>query len=171
MAYTDPSTLTFTAGSVLTAAELNTATNDQFLAVFPDGGSAVDWDPDLEADTTDATVTVDGAKYRVGAMQFAWARFSLTAPGSGIYFVTLPSTAAGITDSTSNGAGQVVGKFVARRDSPAQIVTGGVVLATSTTVRFNADTTSGQSSRLESNVPWAWAAGDVLSFYVAYPIA
>lgn len=171
MAYTDPSTLTWQTEEKPTSAKMNQATNDQFLALFPNGVAGASWTPTLEGDSSNASASVTGRKYQVGALMFVWARFVLTDPGSGIYFVTLPAAASGITASAANGGGQAIGGFVGRRVTPLIIVEGEVVLATATTVRFNASTTTGQSSRLESSVPWPWAADDILSFHAVYPVA
>lgn len=164
---------TWSTSEVVTAAHLNQEVRDNLGAVFPDEVAGASWAPDLEAASSNATVTVTGRKYQVGALMFVWARFVLTDPGSGIYFVTLPTAASGITASTSNGAGQTIGSFTARDTSPPLIVSGSVILASSTTAYFNGSSIPGlgPSSRLESTVPWTWAADDVLSFHAVYPVA
>lgn len=169
MAWSSPRT--WTTGEVVTAAHMNQEVRDNLGALFPNGVAGASWTPTLEGDSSNASASVTGRKYQVGALMFVWARFVLTDPGSGIYFVTLPTAASGVTASASNGAGQAIGGFVARRNSPAYVTEGVVVLASSTTVRFNAATINGQSSRLESNVPFAWAADDILSFHAVYPVA
>lgn len=171
MAWSSPRT--WSTEETVTAAHMNQEVRDNLDAVLPDGVAGESWSPTLEADSSNATATVTGRKYQVGALMFVWARFVLTDPGSGIYFVTLPTAASGITASTWNGAGQTIGSFTARDTSPPLIVSGSVVLATSTTVYFNGSSIPGlgPSSRLESTVPWTWAADDVLTFHAVYPVA
>lgn len=171
MAWSSPRT--WSTSEVVTAAHMNQEVRDNLGAVVPDEVEVVSWTPTLEGTTGDASATVTGGQYRLGAIRFVWARFVLTDPGSGVYFVTLPEAAVGLTASTGNGTGQVVGDFVAVDMSPSYIITGSVVLATSTTVRFNSQTIpgAGASSRLESSVPVSWAADDVISFAAHYPMA
>lgn len=171
MAWSSPRT--WVTSEVVTAAHMNQEVRDNLDAVLPDGVAGEAWSPTLEADSSNATATVTGRQYQVGALMFVWARFVLSAAGSGVYFVTLPTAASGITASAANGFGQAVGQFIARQDSPPLIAVGTVVLASSTTVRFNGASTAndGPSSRLESTVPWTWEADDILSFTAVYPVA
>lgn len=171
MAWSSPRT--WVTSEVVTAAHMNQEVRDNLDAVLPDGVAGEAWSPTLEADSSNATATVTGRQYQVGALMFVWARFVVTDPGSGVYFVTLPTAASGLGASTANGGGQTIGSFTARDADPAAIAAGSVVLATSTTVRFNQPTEpgAGASSRMESTVPWTWAADDILSFTAVYPVA
>ena len=172
MAYTDPSTITFTTGQVVTAAEMNTATNNQFLAVFPDDETGVAWSPTLKAETTDPTTSsVSGVEYTVGAIQFFWARWVISTAGSGDWYVDLPSTPSGITASTTDAAGQIIGSFLIRDDSPGWASTGVVYAWTSTQAKFVFPADPASNGLLTHNNMRAWASGDVFSIEGAYPIA
>jgi hypothetical protein len=171
MPYTDPSSLTWAFEEFPSSAKMNNATNDQFLALFPDGATSVDWDPPLKAVTTDPSVSVDGARYRIGAIEFLWARYVFsdiaTPYGSGIYFVTLPNAAVGVNASTTAGSGQHVGSWQARDSSGPQQSSGEVILRAADQIQFN----TAQTSLVDNDSPWIWAAFDVLSFSVRIPIA
>lgn len=173
MPYTDPSTLTFALNeSPLQSSKLNQATNDQFLAVLPDGVTANAWSPTLKATTTDPTTSsVSGREYTIGPIQFLWARWVLSTPGSGIWYVAAPSTASGVVASTVDGAGQVVGKFLIRDDSPGWVRGGSVYLDTTSQLYFVFDDTNTENGLLTHNNIRPWASGDVLSLVAQYPIA
>jgi hypothetical protein len=110
---------------------------------------------------------VNGARFRIGAMQSVWARWVFSSNGSGILFVTLPEAAVGITASTSGAAGQRIGGWTARDASVPFSSDGGVALATATTARFN----RAGFGDLDDNDPWVWASGDILHFHAHYPVA
>lgn len=164
---------TWTTGQVVTAADLNQDIRDNLNALFPDEEAGVSWSPTLEATTTDPTVSATaGVEYTIGAIQFFWARWVLSAAGSGTYFVTLPSTASGVTASTTDAAGQRVGGFVIRDDSPGWASEGAMYLHSTTVARFLFPAEGGVShGLLTHNNMRAWASGDVLSIEGAYPIA
>lgn len=175
MAYTDPSTLTFaTNENPLASAKLNSATNNQFLALFPDDEAVASWSPTLEGTSSNpSTSSAVGSQYRVGALQFVWARFVLSAAGSGNYFVTLPRTSTGLTSSGSAGSGSVVGSWEARDNSSGNVIGGSVLMLASDEIWFNMAGLSTNSAFrvLDNDSPWVWATGDVLSLHIVYPIA
>lgn len=162
---------TWSASQVVTAAEMTQGINANFQAAFPGAVSSTDWDPSLEATTTNPSVSVDGMRYQIGALEFLQARFVFSAVatpyGDGTYFVTLPNGAVGIHATTTFGSGQVVGTWQARDDSAPTGQSGSVLLRSSGTIHFNAQT----SGLLNSGGPWIWAAGDVISFNAVIPIA
>jgi hypothetical protein len=164
---------TWTTGAVVTKANMDQGVNANFTAAFPDEVSGVSWTPTLEADTTNASASVTGRRYRIGALQFVWARWVLTSVGSGVYFVTLPVAASGITASAAAASGQVIGSFAARDLDPNQIIEGSVVLRTSTTAWFNANSVvnPAEGGVMRHNTPRVWAADDVISFHAVYPVA
>ncbi len=162
---------TWVTGETVTSAHMNQEIRDNGLALFPNQMASVDWDPPLEAVTTDPSVSVNGQRYRIGAMEWLWARFTFSAIaqpfGDGIYFVTLPNAAVGLTASTTTGAGQVVGSWQARDSSVPQQTSGEVLLRASDQIQFQ---TAG-TGLVNSGGPWIWASGDILSFFVQAPIA
>lgn len=168
MAYTDPSTLTFTTGQIVTAAEMNTATNEQFLAVLPDGVEGVAWSPVLEGSTTDFdTDSVSGIQYRKGALLYLWATWTFPGSGeqngSGTMFVTLPVAASGI------GASQAIGAGFGSDSGTAANGRNCVVFLVSTTVARFRQADAG--SAFTASSPFTWDTNDVLSFQAVYPIA
>jgi len=170
LAYSTPRT--WTTAEVVTAAHMNQEVRDNLAAALPDEVAAVSWAPTLEASAVDpSTSSVDGRRWRVGPLEFVWARFVLSTAGSGIYFVTLPSTVVGLTPNTGAGMGQALGTFHARDISPAHMLQGNVLLNTSTTVQFHASSIEGPSGILSHDNPRAWASGDVFSFQAVYTIA
>lgn len=177
MAYSDPRT--WATDEVVTAAHMNAEVRDNFDAVIPDAAvAAVDWTPTLEASATNpATSSVTGRRWRVGPIQFVYARFVLSDGGSGEYFVTLPVAASGITANTGAGMGQAIGTYHARDITPAWMLQGNVLLKTSTTVIFHGDSSEGvlaggaNSGIMQSSGPREWGSGDVISFMAMYPVA
>lgn len=172
MAYTDPSTLTWQTEEKPTSAKMNQATNDQFLALLPDGVAAASWTPTLKGSSSDPGVSsTTGREYQIGPLQFCWATFVLSSGGSGTYYVALPTAASGVAHSTSDGKGQAVGSFLFRDDSPGWVRGGAVYLDTASQVFFVFDDTGDENGLLtESNIRVA-ASGDVLSFFAIYPVA
>lgn len=168
MVYTDPSTLEFVLNeNPLQSAKLNQATNDQFLALFPDEDTGADWSPGLAATTTGATITVTGRQYRVGAMMHLWANFVIgVSGGSGTYYVELPASAVGLAVSASEGSGQPIGSWTLRDNSVPQSYTGVVELRTLDRVQFNAG-----PGLLSNTFPMQIQQDDELSFYCMYPAA
>jgi hypothetical protein len=162
---------TWVTGEVVTAAHMNQEVRDNGLALFPSQNASVDWDPDLEAVTTNPSVSVDGQRYQVGALMFLWARFTFSAIatpyGDGIYFVTLPATAVGITASTTGGRGSVVGSWQGRQESTSISAGGNVLLRTSDQIQFNTFATG----LVDNDAPWIWAGNAVLSFHAVIPVA
>jgi hypothetical protein len=163
---------TWLTGEVVTAAHMNQEVRDNGLALFPDGAAGNVWSPVLQAVTTNpSTLAVAGVEYTIGPIQFCWVRFVLSTPGSGTYFVDLPSPAAGVTDSLTDGAGQTVGTFLIRDDSPGWVRGGAVYLHTTSQVYFVFYDTLTENGLLTHNNIRAWASGDVLSLHAQYPIA
>lgn len=171
MAWSSPRT--WTTGEVVTAAQMNQEVRDNLDAALPDGVTAASWTPTLEATTTDPTSSVTGREYRVGPLQFVWARFVISTGGSGDYLVTLPTAASGITATTESGSGQIIGSFHMRDITVPYMFEGSVLLATSTTVRFQATSETGdtESGRVRHDNPRTWTSPDVLSFHAVYPVA
>lgn len=176
MAYTDPSTLTWQTEEKPTSAKMNQATNDQFLALFPDGAAGAAWSPTLEAaDTNPTTSAATGRQYQVGALLFVWARFVLTNAGSGRWFVTLPKAAVNLTPSGSMQApGNVIGGWQAGTNGPF-VSAGGVVLSGSDTVVFaRSDIGAGGVCLGDSaTAPFVggWQSGDAVTFWAVYLVA
>jgi hypothetical protein len=169
MAWSSPRT--WTTGEVVTAAHMNQEVRDNFLAAFPNQMNVLDWDPSLEATTTNPSVSVDGARSRVGPEERLWAKFTfsdIAAPyGDGTYFVTLPNNATNILSSATFASGQVVGTYQARDNSVPNGFEGSVALRSASTIHFNAPS----SGLLNSGGPIIWAAFDVLSFEARIPVA
>lgn len=172
MSYTDPSTLTWETEEYPTSAKMNSATNDQFLALLPDGVESNNWAAVLKGSGSDPTTSdVDAVEYQFGPLAVCFARFVLSAAGSGQYRVDLPSTAAGVTADTGEGKGQMVGGFTYRDDSTGQVVTGAVNLRTTSQVWFVLSDAITINGIITHNNPFAAAAGDVLSMWAMYPVA
>ena len=164
MAYTDPSTLTFAFEEVPSAAKVNSATNEQFLAMFPDDDTGADWDPTWTAVGGGLDVSNDdGASYRVGAIQYVWARATISNAGTGEYYVELPVPAVGIP------AGTVLGQVFAQDSSAsANNEVGVVVLTTASPQQFRFAFAGGNLGAVH---PFAMTTGDALSFQAQYPLA
>jgi len=165
---------TWVTGETVTAAHMNQEVRDNINAVFPDQEDGNTWSPTLEGTGGNpGTSATAGVEYTIGAIQFCWARWVLSSGGSGDYFVTLPSTASGLTASTTNGAGQRVGGFHILDISPAQMYEGSVLLRSTTTAWFNGSSLigPGYGGVINAINPRTWASGDILSFYAQYPIA
>lgn len=176
MAYSTPRT--WTTDEVVTAAHLNQEIHDNLEAGFPDEVAAVDWTPTLEAASSNpSTSSVTGKRWRVGPVQFVWARFVLSTGGSGEYFVTLPVAASGITENTGAGMGQAIGTFQARDITPAWMLQGNVLLKATDEVVFHTSSAEGtagggqETGILLHNNPREWGSGDVISFMAMYPVA
>lgn len=176
MAYTDPSTLTWNSGEKPTAAKMNQATNDQFLALFPHGAAGAAWSPVLEAANSNPTTSsATGRQFQVGGLLFLWARFVITNPGSGRWFVTLPKAAANLTPNGSMRApGNVIGGWQAGTDGPF-VSAGGLVLSGSNTVVFARSDIAGGGVCLgdSATAPFVggWKSGDAVTFWAVYPVA
>ena len=169
---------TWVTGETVTAALLNQDIRDNGALEHPDGVTPNDWTPTLEAvsgNPNAGEIVETGEEFALGGLQFCWATFTNSAGyvnaddvGSGVYFVTLPATASGVTTATPSGSGQAVGSWSSRDDSnSATNVTGQVLLRSTTTVHF-LESAAGLAS---STNPYAWDADDVLSFYVVFPTA
>lgn len=170
MAWSTPRT--WSTSEVVTAAHMNQEVRDNLTTVFPDDEAGVDWNPTLKATGGDPGVSaVDGIQYRVGPVQFLWARFVLSSGGAGTYYVDLPNAAVGVVANSADGKGQVVGTLMSRDDSPGWVASASVYLHTSTVVRFVYDDIGDQAGLLTADNPRVWAADDVLSFHASYPIA
>jgi hypothetical protein len=176
MAYSTPRT--WATDEIVTAAHMNQEVRDNLDAALPDEVEAIDWTPTLEASSSDpSTSAVTGRRWRVGPLQFVLARFVLSTAGSGEYFVTLPTTASGISANTGAGLGQAIGTFHARDITPAWMLQGNVLLKTVDAVVFHASSFEGvagggaESGILQHNGPRAWGSGDVFSFMAFYPVA
>lgn len=176
MAYTDPSTLTWQTEEKPTSAKMNQATNDQFLALFPNGAAAASWTPVLEGATSNPTTSsATGRQYQIGALMFVWARFVITNPGSGRWSVELPKAASNLTgDGTASTPGNVIGSWQAG-DGSSAIRGGNVVLRASDTVIFlRTDPVTGGSGLGDtSTFPFSGGvpSGSVLTFHAVYPAA
>lgn len=176
MAYTDPSTLTWQTEEKPTSAKMNQATNDQFLAVLPNGVAGASWTPVLKGATSDPTTSsATGRQYQVGALMFVWARFVITDPGSGRWSVELPKAAANLTgDGTVATPGNIVGSWQAG-DGVSAIRGGSVILRASGTVIFvRADPQFGGSAIGDTaTFPFSSGvvSGSVLTFHAVYPAA
>lgn len=171
MAFSSPRT--WVTGEVVTAAHMNQEVRDNLNAIVPDGVTGNAWSPTLEATTTNPTTSaVAGVEQTVAGEQKLWVRWVLSAAGSGTYFVTLPSTAVGLTASTTAGAGQRIGGFQIRDDSPGWASEGSLYLHSTTVARFLFPAEGGVShGLLTHNNMRALASGDVLSLQAQYPIA
>ena len=172
MAWSDPRT--WSTSEVVTAAHMNQEVRDNLDALAPDAVSAVSWTPTLGATGTNpGTSSVTGRRWRVGPIQFVWAKFVLSSGGDGDYIVTLPVAASGITASSSSGLGQRIGGFHMRDITIPYMFEGSVLLRTSTTVHFQATSETGdtESGRVTHDNPRTWAADDSISFYATYPVA
>lgn len=169
MAWSTPRT--WSTSEVVTAAHMNQEVRDNLTAVFPDDEAGVDWNPTLKGTSGDPGVSaVDGIQYRVGPVQFLWARFVLSSGGSGTYYVQVPNAAVGVVADAADGKGQTVGTFLIRDDSPGWVRGGAVYLHTSTLLRFVFDDTVTENGLLTSSNIKTWASGDVLSFQAMFPI-
>lgn len=161
---------TWITGEVVTAAHMNQDVRDNGAALFPDENAGVSWTPDLEATATDpVTSSVSGRRWRVGPLQFVWARFVMTnqGEGSGTYFVTLPVAASGITGNIS---GQVIGSWRGvDASAAANSGSGAVILATLSPSSARFGLASGQ--RVTESAPFTWNVDDVLTFQAVYPTA
>jgi len=176
MAYSTPRT--WATSEIVTAAHMNQEVRDNLDAALPDEVAAIDWTPTLEASAANpSTSSVTGRRWRVGPIQFLFARFVLSTAGSGEYFVTLPVAASGITANTGAGLGQAIGTFQARDITPAWMLQGNVLLKQSDEVVFHASSAEGaagggtESGILQHSGPREWGSGDVFSMMAMYPVA
>jgi hypothetical protein len=156
---------TWVTGETVTAAHMNQEIRDNGNALFPDEYNAVSWTHGLSGTVANPAVDTVGRRYRVGAMQFVWARFTITSVGGGegTYFVTLPTSASGVSFSSSSAAGQIVGAWALRDNSAALTSNGSVQLRAADQVMFIPVVTHSS--------PFTIATGDILSFHAVYPIA
>ena len=170
MAYSAPQT--WTTSQVVTAADLNQDIRDNTNALFPDGATGNAWSPTLKGTTSDPSVSATaGVEYTIGAIQFCMVRWVFSANGSGEFYVAAPATASGLTASTTDGAGQVVGTFLIRDNSPGWVRGGMVYLDTTSQFYFVFDDTLDNNGILTHNNPRTWASGDVLSLQAWYFVA
>ena len=165
---------TWVTGETVTAALLNQQIRDNGALEHPDGVTVNSWAPTLEAVTTNPTTDVNaGREWSWGASHYVWARFRIDSatgtPGVGIYFVTLPSTASGVTGSAAVGSGQTVGAWSARNNGSTNAAGGTVTLRSTTEVQFQLVDTVARGVITDA-VPWTWDLSDILSFYACYPI-
>lgn len=164
MVWTTPAT--FTAGNVLTAAQLN-AVQDNLRAV----GSA--WTTYTPAWTTSGTApslgngTLAGAYVAAGKLIMVRAVLtfgSTTNPGTGGWSLSLPATAAA-------GLGRYPVDGLARDDSATQdwFATGVVVDGASTIALRSLHTSNiGQFVNVTGSAPFTWANGDSLTVAAVY---
>lgn len=162
---------TFVTGEVVTAAHMNQEIRDNGNALFPDEDTTDTWTVLLEATTTNPTGSWEGFQYQIGGMMNIWFRGVLSGNGSGVFFLTLPVAAVNIAATTALGSGSVVGKWHARDDSAGASAGGEVLLASSTTIRFELPHFSGGQRSVDNDTPWVWASGDVLTVQATYPVA
>lgn len=169
MPYTDPGDLTFaTNENPLASAKLNQATNDQFLALFPDGDTADSWSPSLTATSANPAATGAGRQYQVGAMMHVWQRWTITGGdgGAGFWVVELPVACSGLTASTAEGSGTAIGSWTLRDNSLPSSASGSVILRASDEVWFNVG-----PGMLSATFPFLITTDDVFSFHAVYPVA
>lgn len=170
MAWSSPRT--WVTNEVVTAAHMNQEVRDNLDAALPDEVSAVAWTPNIEGTTFGSVAAQSGRRWRVGPLEFVWARFTgMGGAGGafgGVFFVTLPSTVSGLTASTSAGRGQTVGSWQSRDVSNASASEGGSVLLRSSTEVHFARPVGGL---VTDSSPFAWVTDDILSFQAHYPIA
>lgn len=172
MSYTDPSTLTWGTEEVPSSAKMNSATNDQFLALLPDGVTSDAWSPTLVgAGGNPGVSSTTGRAYRFGPIQLAWVTFVLSSGGGGQYRVALPAASANVSHSTSEGKGQRVGGFTLRDHSTGQVVEGSVNLYDASTVWFVLSDAITINGIITHNNPFAVGADDVLTVELCYPVA
>lgn len=173
MAWSTPRT--WTTGERVTAAHMNQEVRDNFDAVFPDEEAAASWSPTMTGDSANpAFLSTEGRQYRVGAVQFVWARFVFDGSGVGRYECDLPVAAANITGSGSAHKGQAIGSWAGGDDTAlaANSRGGPVLLRDSTHVIFVlAGDSVGDGRSVESDRPFVWNDNDVLSFHAVYPVA
>lgn len=174
MAWSSPRT--WVTSEVVTAAHMNQEIRDNLLAIVPNQVSGVSWTPDLQASTTSPTgFSVGGRRYRIGALQFVWARFVVgDDAGTGTYFVELPVAASGLVGSGSSGSGTTIGSWQSRDEGNVGANQGGtLVLRSSTTVHFQLPI----GGVVTHERPFIWGgaggltSGDVLSLQAVYPVA
>jgi len=137
------------------------------------------WTPTLTATVTNPTLggsgVLEGHYIRHGRLLTVWARVRFqvsppgeTAPGEGVYIVSLPFASTGVLASTGNALGSAIGSGHLRRDSDGGLNrTIGVQLRSSTSVQFMASS----NGWLTHASPWSWTNGDQIAFTATYPIA
>lgn len=145
---------TFTAGSVLTASDINTY-------LMHEGGSWTTWTPTITQSGSVTFTNTRSTYARLGRTIIA--NFALTVTGSGTatndIVVSLPATAA------AANAGQGVGFIL---DTGNTYYVGTWVLTTTTTARL---LTYGNGNPAGVNPNFALAVGDVLSGTITYEAA
>lgn len=99
-------------------------------------------------------------------MEFFWVEFSISAAGSGVYFVTLPRASVGLDASANEGSGQTVGSWTFRDNSGPNSRGGTVLMRATDEVHFNVG-----PGLLQSTFPFTVASGDQLNMEFKIPIA
>lgn len=168
MAWSTPGTAV--TGATATAVFWNANVRDNLAALNPDDTvNAASWSPTIKGSVDDTlSFTVTGRQWRVGPLQFVWARFVFTDPpsGAGTLFSDLPVAASGITAGSSSG--QAIGSAYLYDDGTStNRQSASVFLNSSTTVRFVA----ADGGWATDTAPFTWATGDVLTFHAVYPVA
>jgi hypothetical protein len=145
---------TFSAGDILTAADLNAI------------GAWTTYTPAV-VQSTAVTSTVNYASYML-INKLAVVNVDLTCTtsgtGSNLITVSLPVTA-----STSNA--RIVGSGIVFDASGTDVILTSVVQNTTTTVRFATDATTSSTSGLGANPALTLANSDVISFSIVYETA
>lgn len=162
---------TWTTLQTVTVADMTQGINANLEAGFPDEVTSVDFSPTLEATTTDPTTShQSGQRYQTGAMMDYYGRFVLSSGFSGRLFVTLPDTVVGLSAQATEGSGQAIGSWSAYDTSTGFVAAGTVNLRAADEIQFSLGGTTNAAS-LADTVPWTWASGDVLTWWVRVPIA
>lgn len=153
MAYTEPPT--FSAGAILTAAQLNTYLRDNFKAI---SDAWATYTPTWTASVTNPTLgngTLTGRRIVVGKLLLFDIELTIgstTAVGSGTYSFTIGGTAR---SSFRKG----LGELCCFDTSAATVRLGVVDLFTTTTCSAFTFT----DTRLNNAAPFTWATGDTIS--------
>jgi hypothetical protein len=153
MAYTTPPT--FTAGAILTAAQLNTYLTNNFKAI---GDAWAAWTPTL-SNWTLGNGTLTGAAITVGKLIIGRVTYTVgsTDTIAGNLVISLPATSGMIS-------GIAIGQAGLFDTSTGNRAFRTVWQATATTMQFSTEA----DARITPTAPWTWATGDtvVASFVI-----
>lgn len=158
MAYSTPPT--FSAGSALTAAQLNTYLRDNFKAI---GDAWTSYSPSL-TNWAIGNGTLTGDYMQVGKLVFGKIALTLgsTSTMSGNCVISLP-----VTKLADAGTATSFGSGLATDTSSGAVNCLVVAHATTTSMRFYTPT----SGLVAGSVPWTWANTDVLTADFMYEAA
>jgi len=152
MAYITPPT--FTAGAILTAAQMNSYVRDNWKAV---GDAWTAWTPTLSGWTL-GNGTLTGAAITVGKLVIGRVVYTVgsTDTPTGNLVISLPATSA-MTSGTAIGQAGLSDTSTGNRAFRT------VWQATTTTMQFSTEA----DARVTPTAPWTWATGDaVLASFV-----